>query len=448
MPTPRVVVLGGGLSGMAAAYTAARAGWERVTIVERGPELGGLAGTFEAGGRFYPLAYHHILHRDRGLLYFLDHIGAAARVRWRKIKLLFRLDGRLYDLAHPVDFLRFPMSVADKLRFARLMVRCFGKSDWSDWNARSAADLIDAWGGPGVRRAIFDPLTRLKFDLPCDEVSGAWLGARLYFREGSAPLGYIPGCNWTKVLCDGVTRLLTRRSVDVRLGTSAARLIRTGDRVTAVELDDGARLTADLVVSTVPAEVYQRLLGVARPDLEAIRYTAVVSAMFATRQRITPEFYWMNLASLDCRACGIFTLNALNPTIGAPGDTCLNIMSHLPSRRDAFFAQSDEEILAAYRADFRRVFGFDLEPFWTQVNRLPMYSPVFRPGYSNPPVRDTTCRNVYLAGNYRTFPSVASTGTALRSGVEAGAAMLADHGGRTDLPEAIDRFRLSAMPRR
>ena len=297
MPTPRVVVLGGGLSGMAAAYTAARAGWERVTIVERGPELGGLAGTFEAGGRFYPLAYHHILHRDQGLLYFLDHIGAAARVRWRKIKLLFRLDGRLYDLAHPVDFLRFPMSVADKLRFVRLMVRCFGKSDWSDWHARSAADLIDAWGGPGVRRAIFDPLTRLKFDRPCDEVSGAWLGARLYFREGSAPLGYIPGCNWTKVLCDGVTRLLTRRSVDVRLGASAARLIRTGDRVTAVELDDGARLTADLVVSTVPAEVYQRLLGVARPDLEAIRYTAVVSAMFATRQRITPEFYWMNLAS-------------------------------------------------------------------------------------------------------------------------------------------------------
>jgi hypothetical protein len=52
---------------------------------------------------------------------------------------------------------------------------------------------------PGVRAALFEPLCRLKFDLPCEEVSGAWLGARLHFREGSAPLGYIPKTNWTTV---------------------------------------------------------------------------------------------------------------------------------------------------------------------------------------------------------------------------------------------------------
>ena len=176
MSTPRVVVLGGGLSGLAAAYTLAKAGWKHVTVVERGLELGGLAGTFEADGHFYPLAYHHILHRDQGLLYFLDRIDALRDVRWRKVRMLFRLDGRMYDLADPVDFLRFPMSLTDKLRFVRLMARCFVKSDWTDWHERSAAELVDAWGGPGVRQAIFDPLTRLKFDRPCDEVSGAWLG--------------------------------------------------------------------------------------------------------------------------------------------------------------------------------------------------------------------------------------------------------------------------------
>ena len=43
MSTPSVVVLGGGLSGVAAAYTLARAGYERVTVVESGGSLGGLA---------------------------------------------------------------------------------------------------------------------------------------------------------------------------------------------------------------------------------------------------------------------------------------------------------------------------------------------------------------------------------------------------------------------
>ena len=56
-------------------------------------------------------------------------------------------------------------------------------------------------------------------------------------------------------------------------------------------------------------------------------------------------------------------------------------------------------------------------------------------------------RNVYFAGNYRTFPSIASTGTALASGVTAAAALIADQGGQSALPQAIDRFRLAAMPK-
>ncbi|MEO6057798.1 MAG: FAD-dependent oxidoreductase, partial [Gemmatimonadales bacterium] len=91
MATPSVVVLGGGLSGVAAAYTLARAGIRDITVIERGPTLGGLAGSFEREGHFYPLGYHHILHRDRTLLFFLDLIGALPDVRWRRVRMLFNL---------------------------------------------------------------------------------------------------------------------------------------------------------------------------------------------------------------------------------------------------------------------------------------------------------------------------------------------------------------------
>src|SRR5215470_19114921 len=122
MARPSVVVLGGGLSGVAAAYTLARAGVQDVTLIERGDRLGGLAGSFERDGHFYPLGYHHILHRDRTLLFFLDRIGALPDVRWRKIRMLFRVNDRLYDLGTPRDFLQFPMTAGDKLRFVRLML--------------------------------------------------------------------------------------------------------------------------------------------------------------------------------------------------------------------------------------------------------------------------------------------------------------------------------------
>ena len=122
--SPSAVVLGGGLSGIAAALTLAGAGL-RVTVVERGASLGGLAGSLEQDGHFYPLGYHHILHRDRSLLYFLDLIGALPRVRWRRIRMRFERGGELYELGTPGGFLRFPMRMDDKVRFIRLMLTAF-----------------------------------------------------------------------------------------------------------------------------------------------------------------------------------------------------------------------------------------------------------------------------------------------------------------------------------
>lgn len=448
MPNPSVVVLGGGLSGVAAAYALARAGWTNVTIIERGPSLGGLAGSFEKEGRFYPLGYHHILHRDRTLLFFLDLIGALPDVRWRKIRMFFRHNRGLFDLGSPGGFLRFPMPLGDKLRFVRLMLRAFKKSDWSDWQDRSAVDLIDAWGGPGVRRMIFEPLARLKFDLPCEEVSGAWLGARLHFREGSAALGYIPGANWTKVLCDGVTRLVEQAGVRVCRNASITKLHARGGRLCEAELADGQRIGGDCFVSTIPTEVYCDLRpDDATADLASIRYTALISVVCATRQRVEPDFYWMNLPSLDRAACGVFLLSSLNPTIGAPGDACVNFVTHIQRRDRPFFLQGDDELMAGYRTDFREIFGFELTPFWTNIARVPMYSPIFYRGYRNPPVRSATFHNLYFAGNYRTFPSIASTGTALASGLEAGEAMLSDAGGRSDLPQCVSRFRVRSWPK-
>ena len=448
MASPAVVVLGGGLSGVAAAYTLARSGISDITVVERGPTLGGLAGSFEREGHFYPLGYHHILHRDRVLLYFLDLIGALPAVRWRRVRMLFHLGGRAYDLGTAGGFLTFPMSLRDKAGFVRLMLKAFSKRDWSDWQDRSAADLVDTYAGAGTREALFERLTRLKFELPCNEVSGAWLGARLHFREGSAPLGYIPEANWTKVLCDGVTRLLAEQGVKVRLNATVSRLVTAEGRVREVELGTGERIGADLFVSTVPTEVYLRLLaGDSTPELERIMYSALISVVCATRQAVDSRAYWINLASLDRTACGIFLLSSLNPTIGRPGDSCVNFVTHLRGRDRPLFHASDDELLSRYREDFRAVFGFDLEPFWTHIARVPMYSPVFVRSFRNPPLRSASWENVYFAGNYRTFPSIVSTGTALGSGVTTGSAVLQAVGRQTDLPEVVAHFRLRSMPR-
>ncbi len=444
---PATVILGGGLAGVATAYTLARAGWRNVTLVEQSDALGGLAASFAHGGRFYPLGYHHILHRDRTLLFFLDRIGALARVRWRRVRMLFRQNERLHALGTISGFLRYPLPLLDKARFVRLMLRAFRKQDWSEWLDARATDLIDSWASPAVRHAIFEPLARLRFEVSCDELSAAWLGARLHHREGSAPLGYIPQANWTKVLCDGVSRLVEEAGVRVKLGARISALRMREARMFAIELADGEAIDGDLFVSNLPTETYRRLSPEDRtPALGAIRYSALLSFICATRRPLSPEFYWLNLSPGETTASAIFQLSALNPTIGAPGETCLNFVTHLRSRERPLFRLPEEELRKLYESDFRRVFGRPLEPAWTHLTRVGLYAPIFDPGYRNPPVRSSTFANLYFAGNYRTYPSIASTGTALGSGIEAGEAILRAHELTSDLGELARSFRLRAMP--
>jgi protoporphyrinogen oxidase len=444
----RTVVLGGGLAGIAAAYAIARANVGPVTLVERGPALGGLAGGFVIDEHWYPLGYHHILHRDRPLHFFLDRIGAVDRVRWRRIRMLFEgSDGRLWNLADPIDFARFPLRWPSKVRFARLMLRAFSHRNWSAFQERSAADLIDAWGDSDVRQSLFEPLTQLKFQLPTSQISAAWLGARLSYREGASPLGYIPHTTWTQVLCDGLTQLVADAGVEVLTNTAVSRLETQGGRVTAVQLADGHTLKADKVVSAVPTEVYLDLVADRTPSLQSIRYTALVSAVCATTQRVPEDFYWLNLSSLRHTAAGLFVLSSLNPTLGAPGETCLNFVTHLQRRDDPLFTMDEHELWQKFDLDFEALFGTRLARRWSHVSRVPLYSPVFGRDYTEPPLRSHTWENVFFAGNYRTFPSVASTGTALISGLQGAQAVLQSLGRDTSLPREAGAYRLRHKPR-
>ena len=440
-------ILGGGVAGMAAAYALARNGW-KVTIVEAAPDLGGLAGSFQRDGRSFPLGYHHILHRDRPLLYFLDVIGALPFVRWRSIRMLFRLAGKSYDLSRPADFWRFPMSAIDKAQFTRMMLRAFGKSDWSDWRDRSAQDLVDEWATEGVRRTLFEPLTQIKFGLPCADISGAWLGARLHHREGSAPLGYIPGRNWTEVLCNGLAHQLSLLGVRIVTSARVVEVETAGGVVSAIKTQQGERLTSDVFVSTLATETLLRLLPAEdSPGFRDIKYTALTSVICATAQPLPSDFYWMNLLGTEHTASGLFMLQSLNPTLGTIGESYVNFVTHTRSRTMPFFGgQSDDEVVEGYKRDFREVFGQPLRARWIQVNRIPMYSPVLVRNYQNPPVASTTFANLYFAGNYRTFPSVVSTGTAMHSGLEAADAIVS-RGRSVDVLASAMRF-ATPFPRR
>nr|MBP6456976.1 FAD-dependent oxidoreductase [Chitinophagaceae bacterium] len=58
-----VIVVGGGITGLATAYFAAKAG-KKVAILEASKNIGGLLNTFEIGGNQLEYYYHHFFTHD------------------------------------------------------------------------------------------------------------------------------------------------------------------------------------------------------------------------------------------------------------------------------------------------------------------------------------------------------------------------------------------------
>ena len=278
-----------------------------------------------------------------------------------------------------------------------------------------------------MAETFFDRLTHIKFGSPTHMLSAAWLKARMRAREGACAYGTMPNKDWVKVLVDAMTDRLLQSGVKILTQRAVSGLERheRSQRLTAVTLDDGERMPCRAVVSGIAPPLFMRLMpDYPDPKIRDIRYTGVVSTVLATHQELPIENYWTNFIQPYYSFGGIFRLDALNNTLGHPGDRILNFCTHVSDRSPgAFIRKTPEEILERYIADFKTRFGVTLKPAWSHTSRIPYYSPVFVRGYGNAPVQSTAHPNLFFAGNYRTFPVLATTGSAMGSGWEAGAAV-------------------------
>jgi hydroxysqualene dehydroxylase len=276
-PAPHVVVVGGGLAGLAAALGCADQG-ARVSLVERRNRLGGLTWSFEHNGFWVDNGQHVFLRCCDHYLSFLERIGAAADV-----ELPERLDipvvapeartgrgpriGRLRRSDLPAPFhlagslLRFPhLPVADRLGLGRAVVGLrrlrLGDPALDD---QTFGDWLQSRGqSPAAIAAIWDLITVPTVNLAAADASLA-VAAKV-FQTGLLTNNDAADMGWSKVPLgrahgERAAAALAAAGVEVQVGT----------RVHGIELDpkpgrhpgyrvrsDAGVLEADAVVVAVP----------------------------------------------------------------------------------------------------------------------------------------------------------------------------------------------------
>jgi phytoene dehydrogenase-like protein len=265
---PDLVVVGGGLAGLAAATFAARAGL-RVTLLERAAAVGGRARTSEAQGFRLNLG-PRALYRPAARI--LQELGVPYTGGRPALTGYAFADGRLHPLPRGIGgLLEAPPFAGWQAAAGRAL---------ADLMRAKPADLarlsLAAWAaalGLGERpRQYVDALVRLAsyVDAP-DRLSAAT--AQAHLAETGGEVRYLDG-GW-QTLVDGLRRIAQAAGVAVRPQARAVAVRRTARGVTGVTLADGTNLATPSVVLAVDPETARALLA---PAVAAIPATTPVRA--------------------------------------------------------------------------------------------------------------------------------------------------------------------------
>ena len=226
-----VGVIGGGALGLTAAYDLARLG-VKVTIIERGDELGGLATAFKLGNSYLEKFYHHLFQTDRDITRLIEEVGLAGDLIWPRPSTSVYYEGRAYRLDSPIDVLRFsPLTPLDRLRLGMAIGYLKLLQSPSILEGTTANEWIQTWMGKRAYEVVWRPIFEQKFGDRYTQVSMPWFWARLHFR--TPRLGYLRG---------GFIRLYVELA---RLIEQMGGTIKTGAAVTRVE-SDGACASVDV----------------------------------------------------------------------------------------------------------------------------------------------------------------------------------------------------------
>lgn len=272
MSARRVVVVGGGLAGIAAALQCADAG-ARVTLLESRPRLGGATWSFDRNGIWADNGQHVFLRccsAYRGLLRRLGTEGLTTLQPRLDIPVLRpgRPPARLRRSRLPAPLHLLPalaryraLGPADRVGVVRAAVALQRLDpDDASLDAMSFGDFLARHGQSAAAvEAVWNLITRAALTLPAEEASLA-LAVKV-FRTGLlddagagdigwpvVPLGQLHG--------DAAARALERAGVEVHLRAQANAIELAPLEVVGA----GTRWPADAVVVSVPHQAAARLL--------------------------------------------------------------------------------------------------------------------------------------------------------------------------------------------
>jgi protoporphyrinogen oxidase len=433
----KTVIIGGGTSGLAAAYTLEQAGAECLVLEKRDFAGGRIYGTeregftLDLGAQFFFSRYHTTFD-------LMQKLGIYDQLaKWAKPMGILR-DGTVHmayssimdNLKHPSSGLKFgALSNRGKRQGVKMALKflTLGKKlDFDDPLKAIELDNISFaeyarrhWGDEILEYAIQPIASTLTLGEPEDISAAYGLALAWYF---------LPGLSTTTKGIGYLAESLAKNCKNVKLNTEVTRIVMEGNQVKGVEIKDGSKtefIEADSVIcgalageaaamlSDLPAQVLD--------TLGSIKYSASTHVMLATKGKIIGDMYAIATPRREGLSMAGFTDNANKAPTYAPANTSLIHVFTFGRYAREMLDWDDAKIQDHVTRELQMVVPqFPDEPIFCEIFKWPQAVCLSSPGQITAvqklKVGMREFKGLHLAGEYFGMPSVEA---ALNSGVKA-----------------------------
>lgn len=298
---PTVGIVGGGILGSVLAMRLAEAG-ARVTLLERAPSFGGLAGAMDFGGHTVDRFYHVVTPADTRMIGLAGELGLEDQLRFRPVQSGFFIDGALHDFNGLADLARFtPLTPLQRVRLAWFVGQCQLRREYGRLDDLPLETWLRRHCGKGLTSRIWRPLLDSRFEGDPAGLPATYLWARTRRMSGAREkgaggerFGHLVGGH--QRLIDAVVGRARELGVQTRAGAPVEGLVLDGDRVAGVRVG-GEDERFDLTVATLQPPALERLLPEELAPLTERypkRWLGVVCAVLKTRRSLLP-YYAVNI---------------------------------------------------------------------------------------------------------------------------------------------------------
>ena len=448
-----MIVIGGGLAGLAASVALAEAGW-RIRLFEQRPFLGGRAASYVLpDGEHVDNCQHVTFGCCTNLEDFYRRVGAFAKIKFFDRILLLDPQGRRGEMHAGLlpapfhmtgSFLTFaPLGFKDKLAIARAfysILRSGGHPpdvddpagismlEWLRRQKQTPAAISRFWRVVLVS-ALSEELDRIDARYGIDVFWKAVLSNKTGYRMG------VPAVALGE-LYDGCRATIEQKGGEVVFRSPLRGFRIENGKLAAVHFDQGREETADAYVLAVPHSTFAELL----PESAKTADPALANLDRISDAPITGVHFWFDrhvmsepfLTLLDTTTQWIFNKSALyaGPNGAAPSVKGQYLQLVISASYD-LLQKPRQEIIDMCLAEVRHALPAAREANLLKATVIKEVAATFspQPGVDRwRPIQESRIGSLYLAGDWTATGWPATMEGAVRSGYLAAEAVLRSAG--------------------